>query len=157
MKLFSTVTLMIAMSLCAACSAGQEDDLTKQQVEKAVKAVHDNEPLQVELMTEYDNYYVDTEGKMVLPVWKVKVENADHTVYYVNPKTAGYRSYNTHGRWQFQLYQGFHCLRYKVFVGHPVIWTIVMWLLLLGGAGVSLTGVVMGVNYLRRTFRRISK
>ena len=89
MKLLSTVTLLIAMSLCAACSAGQEDDLTKQQVEKAVKAVHDNEPLQVELMTEYDNYYVDTEGKMVLPVWKVKVENADHTVYYVNPKTAG--------------------------------------------------------------------
>lgn len=135
----------------------EELDLTKQQVEKAVKAVHDNEPLQVELMTEYDNYYVDTEGKMVLPVWKVKVENADHMVYYVNPKTAGYRSYNTHGRWQFQLYQGFHCLKYKVFVGHPVIWTIVMWLLLLGGAGVSLTGVVMGVNYLRRTFRRISK
>ena len=131
-----------------------EVDLTKQQVERAVKAVHGEEPMQVELMTEYDNYYVDTEGTMALPVWKVKVENADNTVYYINPKTASYRSYNTHARWQFQVYQGFHCLRYKVFVGHPVLWTIVMWILLLGGAAVSFTGVVMGINYLRRQFRK---
>jgi hypothetical protein len=62
---------------------------------------------------------------------------------------------NTHGRWQFQLYQGFHSLRYKVFVDHPVIWTIVMWTLLLGGAFVSLTGIVLGCKYIVRCVKRL--
>lgn len=131
-----------------------EVDLTQQQVVQAVQAVHGKEPVEAELLTEYDNYYIDTYGQQALPVWKVSVQNADHTVYYINPKTAAYRSFNTHARWQFHLYQGFHTLRYKVFVGHPVLWTIVMWTLLLGGAVVSFTGVVMGLNYLRRIYSR---
>ena len=129
--------------------------LSEQQVREAITSIHSPEPVTVTQMKEYDNYYLDTKGNLPLPVWKVSIGNADKTCYYINPETGSFRSMNTHGRWQFQLYQGFHSLRYKVFVDHPVIWTIVMWTLLLGGAFVSLTGIVLGCKYLIRCVKRL--
>lgn len=129
--------------------------LSEQQVREAISSIHSGEPIIVTELTEYDHYYIDTKGNLTLPVWKVSIGNKDNTCYYINPQNGSYRSVNNHSRWQFQLYQGFHSLRYKIFVGHPVIWTIVMWILLLGGAFVSLTGVVLGCKYLIRCAKRL--
>ena len=130
-------------------------NLSEQQIREAISSIHPNESIIVIELAEYDHYYIDTKGNLPLPVWKVSIGNSDHTCYYINPHSGTYRSMNTHSRWQFQLYQGFHSLRYKIFVGHPVIWTIVMWTLLLGGAFVSLTGIVLGFKYLVRSIKRI--
>ena len=124
--------------------------LTRQQVEKAIKSIHGDEHFTVSEMKEYDNYYLDRKHELPLPVWKVKIDNADKTCYYINPVNGNMRSYNTHSRWAFHLYQGLHSLRYKFLVEHPVAWTIVMWFLMLAGAFVSLTGVVLGIKYIRR-------
>ena len=105
-------------------------------------------------MEEYDSYYLDLKGKLPLPVWKIQVDNKDRNIYYIDPCSGNSRSFNTHSKWQFQLYQGFHSLRYKIFDGRRGAWTVVMWVLLLGGAFVSLTGVVLGVKYVIRLFRR---
>lgn len=123
-------------------------------VRAAVEDIHKGEKVTISLMTEYDNYYIDLKGKMALPVWKAEVQNKDHSRYYVNPVNGSVRGINRHSKWQFQLYQGLHSLRYKLFVGHHALWTVVMWALLLAGAFVSLTGVVLGVRYVIRLFRR---
>ena len=116
----------------------------------AISPAHKGEASTIELMQQYDNYYLDIKGRMELPVWKIAFDNADKSVYYINPKNGSVRSFNTHSRWSFQLYQGLHSLRYKIFDGHRGLWTVVMWFLLLGGAFVSLTGIVLGIRYLLR-------
>ena len=129
--------------------------LNEEQVAAAVKAIHGDENFTISEMSDYDNYYIDRKHELSLPVWKVAVDNADKTCYYVDPSTGNTRSFNTHSRWAFHMYQGFHSLRYKFLTERPVLWTIVMWTLLLAGAFVSLTGVVLGVRYLVRTVRKI--
>lgn len=131
-----------------------ELSLTSGEVQEAVQAIHPGEEVAVpELLTHYDTYYLDREKMLNLPVWKVKVENEDRTCYYINPKTGQIREYNTRGRWHFWMYPGLHSLKFQWLVEHPVVWSVVMWMLLLGGTAVSVTGVVLGCRYLRRKFR----
>ena len=130
-------------------------NLTEDQVLEAVRAIHgDSVRLQVGLMQEYDNYYLARSGHLPLPVWKIKVDNADKTCYYINPANGNYRDYNTHKRWGFWMYSGMHSLRFKFLTDHPMLWTIVMWTLLIGGAIVSFSGIVLGIRYLKRILRR---
>ena len=130
-------------------------NLTEAQITEAVKAIHGEDArLQVKFLTEYDNYYIARTGHLALPVWKVAVDNADKTCYYINPSNGNYRDYNTHKRWGFWMYSGMHSLRFKFLIDHPMLWTAVIWTLLLGGATVSLTGIVLGVRYLKRLCRR---
>ncbi len=129
---------------CSALYIGEKEAVD------AVAPAHLGESYSVELMQQYDNYYLDIKGRMELPVWKIAFENADKSVYYINPNNGSVRSFNTHSRWSFQLYQGLHSLRYKIFAERKGLWTFVMWFLLLGGAFVSLTGVVLGIRYLLR-------
>lgn len=144
-------------SICidASGSAVRPFRLTENQVCEAVRAIHGEEPFTVTEMTEYDHYYLDRKGRLDLPVWKVQIDNADKTCYYIHPKTGSFRSVDTHSRWHFQLYQGLHSLRYKVFMGHPAVWTLVMWSLLLAGAFVSFTGTLLGINYIIRCCKRL--
>ena len=57
MKVFSTVTLLIAMSLCTACSAGQEDELTAQ----AITALLTKYP-KADLQDVYKSFYQERFG-----------------------------------------------------------------------------------------------
>lgn len=130
-------------------------NLTENQILEAVKAIHgDSVDLKGELLTEYDNYYIARSGHLPLPVWKIKVDNADKTTYYINPENGNYRDFNTHKRWGFWMYSGMHSLRIKFLIDHPVLWSIVMWTLLIGGSVVSFTGIVLGVRYLKRVICR---
>ncbi len=154
---FYQIQLSDGESQCIDASVPQTAEqlyLDSAEVRKAVEAVHPGESISVSLMEEYDSYYLDLKGKLPLPVWKIQVDNKDRNVYYIDPCSGNSRSFNTHSKWQFQLYQGFHSLRYKIFDGRRGAWTVVMWVLLLGGAFVSLTGVVLGVKYVIRLFRR---
>lgn len=130
-------------------------NLTEEQVLEAVRAIHgDSAHFQTTLLQEYDNYYIVRSGHLPLPVWKIKIDNADKTCYYINPANGNYRDYNTHKRWAFWMYSGMHSLRIKFLIDHPVLWTVVMWTLLLGGTIVSFSGIVLGIRYLRRFIRR---
>ncbi len=142
----------------AADTVAAELNLTKEVVLEAVKAIHQEETVAApEWLTEYDTYYIDRKGRMQLPVWKVKVDNADNTCYYINPANGQVRDYNTRGRWHFWMYPGLHSLKFKWLVAHPVVWSVVMWVLLLGGAVVSVTGFVLGCKYLKRKGRSLRR
>ena len=115
------------------------------------------EPVILSMMTEYDNYYVDRKHRLPLPVYKVDVDDADKTTYYVNPKTGDIRSYTTKSRIHKWVYQGLHSFNFKFLAEHPVLWNIAMWVTMIGGTLVSLTGVLLGYKYVRRKYKRLTR
>ena len=105
------------------------------------------------LLRAYDDYYVSQKQQLPLPVYKVTTDNADGDTYYINPKNGACRYYNNNRRAGKWMYTGMHALNTAFFADRPVLRSVVMWLLLLGGTAVSLTGLVLSVRYLRRRLR----
>lgn len=83
-----------------------------------------------ELLTDYDNYYVDLQRYEPLPVWKVTTNDRN---LYVNPRTGAYRSYPNNRWWYYVKHHAFNTLRYKLFAKHPERWPQVMWGVLIAG------------------------
>lgn len=130
--------------------------LNKNRVEARMKELH-TEPFTVELMNEYDNYYVNQRRQLPLPVYKVTVNDMDGNTHYVNPETGEITNYNSNTRLRKWLYQGIHCFKIKFLVERPWLWNIIVWTTMIGGLLVSLTGVMLSIRYLRRKFRRLKK
>lgn len=130
--------------------------LTEQMVNDKYTSQH-KEPITLSLITEYDNYYVDRKNKLPLPVYKVDVSDADKTTYYVNPQTGDVRSFTTKSRVHKWMYQGLHSFNFKFLVEHPILWNLVMWVTMIGGTLVSLSGVLLSYKYLRRKFKRLTR
>lgn len=116
--------------------------------------------LQAELIDRYELYYRDRgrhASSPQLPVWKLRVGDVDHTVYYVNPATAAVQSVNTTRRWEYWCYSALHSLRISWLNSHDVVRKTLLWILLLGGTAVSLTGFVLGIRYIIRLCKRIKR
>ena len=129
--------------------------LTREQVTEAIRRLHASDAqLSTESMVDYDTYYFDRKGRLPLPVWRIRVADADHTTYYINPANGQLRDYSDHRRAGFWMYKGLHSLRFPFLIDHPALWTVVMWVLLLGGTAVSVSGFVLGLRYIGRLFRR---
>ena len=129
--------------------------LTREQVTDAVSRIHGSRArISADLMTDYDTYYLDRRRRLELPVWRVRLSDADHTTYYISPTNGHLREYSDHRRAGYWMYRGLHSLRFKCLATHPVLWSVVMWVLLLGGTVVSISGFVLGLRYLGRLFRR---
>ena len=149
------IVLSGAERLTIDATTAQPLALTEAQATEAVRRIHgDDAVIRTEQLNEYDTYYLDRKRRLELPVWKVSVENEDRSCYYITPSNGRLREYNTRRRTHFWMYSALHALRFKFLTEHPVLWTTVMWMLLLGGAFVSLSGVVLGVKYIVRLFRR---
>lgn len=141
----------------ASGNEAKELNLTADIVYETIREIHLGEPVETPIWLEhYDTYYLDRKKMLNLPVWKIKVNNEDHTCYYINPKTGQIRSYNTRSRWRFWMYPGLHSMKFKWLIEHPAIWSITMWALLLGGTTVSITGFVLGCKYLKRKLNKRS-
>lgn len=104
----------------------------------------------VVLMDSYDNYYVSQKHRLPLPVYKVSVSDADRSTYYINPSDGACRYYNTNRRAGKWMYTGLHSLNTAWMTSHPTLRQLLMWLLLLGGTAVSLTGFILAVRRIRR-------
>lgn len=142
-------------SIDAATNEVRSLKLTEEEIREVITDIHSGETISdICLMDKYDTYYIARSGHLALPVYKVEVDNADHTCYYVNPDNGQYRSVNTNKRWGFWMYQGMHSLKFDWLVAHPILWTIVMWVLMLGGTIVSLSGVILGIRYIVRFCKR---
>ena len=104
-------------------------------------------------MNEYDNYYISRRRPLPLPVYKVTLDNEAKDCYYYNLESFRPVHYDTNGRWKRWLYRGLHTLDIKFLVERPALWTVVIWTLLLGGAIVSFTGIVLSVKYIIRLIK----
>lgn len=106
-------------------------------------------------MEEYDNYYISRrKGRLPLPAYKVTMETENNDVYYYNLESENPQHYDDNGRWRRWAFRGLHRLDFKFLVDRPVLWSVVMWTLLLGCAFVSLSGIVLSVKYIIRLIRR---
>lgn len=132
--------------------------LTEAMVREAVEAVHGRQAdYTLEWMTEYDGDYYSRRGMLTLPVYKVVVADELHTHHYFNPQTLYHRQVDDNGRLRGVLYRGLHSLNFRVLTDRPVLWNVVMYVLLIGGTFLSLTGVVLTFGWLKRVLRRLKR
>jgi hypothetical protein len=127
--------------------------LTEDQVSEAVRSIHgDSVPMQIQQIIEFETYYRDMSrmyrNRSLLPVWKITVADADHSCYYIHPETAIVRYVNTTARWKYWMYTALHRMRIQGLNSSPTLRKTVLWVLLLGGTVVSLSGVVLGSKYI---------
>jgi hypothetical protein len=107
----------------------------------------------VRLLSQYEAYYVDRHHRNPLPVIFVQLNDKEHSIYYIDPKTARIvQSYNTRARLNRWLYHGLHSLDFPWLYNHRPIWDIVVLILLAGGAALCITSLVLAWRVLRRTF-----
>ena len=126
-------------------------NLSAEDIRSVLSSIHGTDcVMDIILSDSYDTYYISRKRALDLPVWKVTIEDIDHSCYYINPANGQYRYVNTPARWNHWMYPALHSLNIKILVDNPVLWNIVMWGLMLGGTFVSLSGVWLGIRLFRR-------
>ncbi len=125
--------------------------IPEETISAGIRQIHGQHAVfQLSMMENYDNYYLSRDHSLPLPVYKIEVKNADHSLYYISPETGYVRYLNKNKMVRKWLFNGIHYLNIQWLIEKPVLWTIAIWFLCLGGAIVSLTGIVLGVRYLKR-------
>lgn len=107
-------------------------------------------PVDVTLLTEYDNYYISLKNALPLPVYKIDVQDADKSCYYLNPADGSCRYFNENARYRAWMYKGLHCFCTTFFAHNPLVRHILMWIFLLGGCALSMTGVILSIRHVSR-------
>ncbi len=99
----------------------------------------------------YDAYYLDRTRKLPLPVWLVELNDSVHSRFYVDGSTmqivGSYSSDQWAERW---LYHGLHSINFPWLYNHRPAWDIVVITLMIGGAALSITSVIIGWSFIGR-------
>jgi hypothetical protein len=107
-------------------------------------------------VTDYDWYYLDRRRNLPLPVILARINDADQTRYYFDPRTVrivgSYSSRNWTSRW---LYHGLHSMNVPWLYTHRPAWDIVVIIFMLGGTGLSVTAVVLAWRVVGMALTRI--
>ena len=109
-----------------------------------------------QMITSEDSYYfgfadLANRNTLLLPVYRVILNDAEHTRFYLEPRSAallgkidaGSRGY----RWWFN---GLHRLDFTAWLRARPFWDALMLVLLLGGIGVTATGAYLAFTRIRR-------
>lgn len=106
---------------------------------------------QVRLVSEYESYYLDRNNELPLPVIFVQLNDPARSSYYIDPKTARIvQSYNSNSRWNRWFYHGLHSLNLPWLYKYRPAWDIAVILVLLGGASLSVTALILAWSVLWR-------
>jgi PepSY-associated transmembrane protein len=107
---------------------------------------------EIRRVTEYEAYYLDRKNQLPLPVIFAQLNDQARSTYYIDPQTARIvQTYNSHSRWNRWLYHGLHSLNFPWLYKHRPAWDIVMLSLMLGGASLSVTAIILAWRVVRRT------
>lgn len=128
--------------------------LTENDIRAKISKIQDEEIVDIELINDYDNYYIHKRHTYPLPVYRVTVNDRDKSLYYINPKTGETRYFNTNTKARKWTYQALHSFSIKYFLDRPVFWNILMWASMTGGTIVSITGVYLSFKYLKRKIKK---
>src|SRR4030095_5162141 len=105
----------------------------------------------------YDRYYLDRHRKKPLPVILARLNDAEHTRYYIDPKTArvvgSYSSRNWVSRW---LYHGLHSFDFPWLYNYRPLWDIVVITFMAGGTALCVTSLILAWRVLGRKLARWS-
>ena len=151
---YNIVTGNQEMTIDASSSEVKELFLPEVEIDKAIRQIHGKDAVfTTSLINEYEEYYLSRKRTYPLPAYKVLVDNADKSRYYIDPKTGDFRYLNRSRLAKKWIFSGLHYLNIKWLVERPFLWTISIWVLCLGGAYVSLSGVYLSVKYLKRKIK----
>jgi hypothetical protein len=106
----------------------------------------------ISVLDRYDRYYLDRRRNRPLPVLLARLNDAEHTRYYIDPKTARvvgtYSARNWASRW---LYHGLHSLDFPWLYDHRPAWDIVVIAFMIGGTALCVTSLVLAWRVVMRT------
>jgi hypothetical protein len=105
------------------------------------------------IVREYELYYLDRQNRRPLPVLYLELNDAAQSAYYIDPRTGRVvQSYGTRSRWNRWLYHGLHSMDFPWLYARRPAWDIVVILLILGGAALSVTSLLIAYKLVRRKF-----
>src|SRR5438477_1499352 len=109
------------------------------------------------LISDEDAYYYARQRRrfedIVMPVYRVILNDEEQTRYYLDPNTGALvQRADSTGRWRRWLFSGLHRLDFTAVMRERPFRDILMWLTMLGGLAVSLTGVYLAVRRIRSDF-----
>jgi hypothetical protein len=103
----------------------------------------------------YDAHYLDRRQELPLPVLLVRMKDAQQSTFYIDPRTARIVGSYSSGRWAERwVYHGLHSINLPWLYNHRPAWDIVVLALMLGGASLSITAVMIGWQLLARRLLR---
>lgn len=134
-------------------------NLSKGVIESAILGLYTKPQIHsTNLITSFETYYRDMskmhKGADQLPVWKISVQDKDNSCYYINPLTAKIQYVNNTSRWKYWMYTALHRLRIPGLNSNTTLRKTCIWILLLGGTVVSLTGVILSIKYINRKYSK---
>jgi hypothetical protein len=107
-------------------------------------------------MDAYDRYYIDRHHRKPLPALRVRFDDRNRSVYYVDLKTAQVvESYDARSRVSRWLYHGLHSIDLPWLYRNRPAWDIAVLTLMLGGGALSVTSVMIGWRRVRKKIRQI--
>jgi hypothetical protein len=113
---------------------------------------------ELKVIDQYDAYYLDRLREKPLPVIYARVNDESGSRYYVDLKTArlvgSYSSRNWVNRW---LYHGLHSLDFPWLYNHRPLWDIVVISLMLGGAALCFTSLILAWRVVWRKLARLAE
>jgi hypothetical protein len=99
---------------------------------------------EADVIDRYDAYYLDRHRQRPLPVILARVNDDEHTRYYIDPRTArvvgSYSSRTWISRW---LYHGLHSLDFPWLYDYRPLWDIVVITFMLGGTALCVTSLIL--------------
>ena len=99
-----------------------------------------------DLMSDGDAYYVSAK----LPVYRVIVNDAESTRYYIDPTSGALlQRVDSNRRWHRWLFGAVHRLDFAAWIRVRPAWDVILIALMLGGFGVSATGVYLALRRVR--------
>jgi uncharacterized membrane protein len=107
--------------------------------------------LGIDVIEQYDMYYLDRRRQRPLPVILARLNDPEHTRYYIDPKTArvvgAYNSRNWVNRWA---YHGLHSLDFPWLYNYRPAWDIVVIAFMVGGTALCVTSLILAWRVLGR-------
>lgn len=127
--------------------------LTEDNLRKRLSAIH-RDSISIELLQDYDNYYIHKRNKLPLPIYKVSVSDKDKSTYYINPYTAEISYFNQNTKTRKWTYQALHSFSIKWLLDRPVLWNIIMWTTMIAGTAISCSAIYLSYRVIRRKRRK---
>ncbi len=130
-----------------------ENDRIMEVVRKAAGAENLAE---LRVMNDYDAYYLDRHHERPLPVIFARLNDADNTRYYIDPKTGRVVGSYSSSRWVTRwLYHGLHSMDFPWLYKYRPLWDIVVLSFMLGGTALCVTSLVLAWRVVGRKIRAL--
>ena len=112
--------------------------------------------VEAKMIDQYDADHLDRRRESPLPVLVVRLGDAEHTRYYIDPRTArvvgGYGARDWLSRW---LYHGLHSLDFPWLYNYRPLWDIVVLTFMIGGTSLGVTALILAWRVVGRKLARI--